>query len=384
MQLKVKQRIGLSSFFFLSGLIFSSWTSRIPTIKSTLNLNEAELGSLLLIMPISSFVGLGASGWLLERFDTRWPLIISFIVVSFFLFMIGNSDSDFLFGISIFLFAFTNRILNISMNTQAITLQKNYGKTINGSFHALWSLGGIAGVGTTTLLVAFQVGIISHLLSVGLFVIFASLLMFRLLLKNDKEKSLQRIVWRKPDPKILNLSLMILLAATCEGGMFDWSGVYLKEVVNVEIFSMGYFIFMVFMSSSRFASDWFISHIGMQKMYYISASIVASGLLLAVLLPHFLPVMIGFSLVGIGTAAIIPMTLSLTGTSTRFSPGMAISLVSTFAMVGILTGPPVIGWIAHVTSLRVSFALMAVAAIMIIPASRRFFRINATEDLRAI
>lgn len=376
MEIKVKQRIGLSTFFFLSGLLFASWTSRIPTIKTALDLNEAELGSVLLVMPISSFIGLGAAGWLLERFDTRQPLIISFILVSFALYMISLSGTIYMFGLSIFLFAFINRILNISMNTQAITLQKNYGKAINGSFHALWSLGGIAGVGTTTLLVAFQVGIISHLLSIAFFVISAALVMFRLLLKNDKEKSLQRIVWRKPDPKILTLSLLILLAATCEGGMFDWSGVYLKEVLNVEIFSMGYFIFMVFMSSSRFASDWFISHIGMQRMYFISAVIVAMGLLIAVLFPNFLMVMIGFSLVGIGTAAIIPMTLSLTGTSTRFSPGMAISLVSTFATVGILTGPPVIGWIAHATSLRVSFALMSVAAVMIIPVSRRFFRLN--------
>ena len=160
--------------------------------------------------------------------------------------------------------------------------------------------------------------------------------------------------------------------------MFDWSGVYLKEVVGMDIFSMGYFIFMIFMATSRFASDWFINRLGMQKMYYISASIAATGMLLAVFFPTFLMVMIGFSLVGIGTAAIIPMTLILTGTSTKFSPGMAISLVSTFAMVGMLTGPPVIGWIAHATSLRVSFAFLALTAIMIIPVSRRFFRIKET------
>jgi MFS family permease len=379
MELKVKQRIGTSTFFFLAGLLFASWASRIPTIKTALDLNEAELGSMLLIMPISSFVGLGAAGWLLERFDTRWPLIWAFMSICIFLYMISISGTILMFGLSIFLFAFANRILNIAVNTQSINIQKNYGKIINGSFHALWSLGGIAGVGITTLFVAFDVGIVSHLSVIAVFVAFLSLIMFRFLIKNDKEKSQQRIVWRKPDPKIMTLSLLILLAATCEGGMFDWSGVYLKEVVNVEIFSMGYFIFMIFMASSRFASDWFINRLGMQNLYYLSASIVAVGLMIAVMFPNFLMVMIGFSLVGIGTAAIIPMTLSLTGTSTKYSPGMAISLVSTFAMTGILTGPPVIGWIAHVTSLRVSFALMALAAISIIPVSRRFFRINAIQ-----
>jgi len=379
MELKVKQRIGLSVFFFLAGLLFASWASRIPTIKIALNLNEAELGSILFLMPISSLIGLIVSGWIIERFDTRWPLIWSFIFVAFFLYLIGLSDSVFMFGVSIFMFAFVNSVLNVAINTQSISVQKNYGKNINGSFHGLWSIGGIVGVGTTTLLVALDIGIIDHLFYIALVVIITPVIMFRFLIKNDKEISQQRIVWHKPDPKILTLGIITLLAAVSEGSMYNWSGVYLKEVVHVKVFSMGYFVFMIFMATSRFTSDWFIQKIGMQKMFLYSAFIVATGILLAVFFPTFMMVMIGFSLVGIGTAAIFPMIFTLTGTSTRFSPGIAISQVSIFAMLGVLTGPPVIGWIAHVLSLRVSFIFLAFAAIMIIPVSRHFFKINSIK-----
>ncbi|MDZ7608744.1 MAG: MFS transporter [Cyclobacteriaceae bacterium] len=167
MEKKTSQRVALSVFFFLSGLCYSSWASRIPTIKESLNINEAELGSLLFIMPISSLVGLPISGWLVSRFDSRWPLFIGFLFHAMALFMIGNSTSiPFLMGSMVF-FAFFMRIFNIAMNTQSITLQKVYEKKINGSFHGLWSLGGIVGVGITTLMIALNVNIHIHLLSIA-------------------------------------------------------------------------------------------------------------------------------------------------------------------------------------------------------------------------
>lgn len=379
MELKSKNRIGLSIFFFLSGLIFSSWTSRIPSIKSNLNLNEAELGSLLFLMPISSFIGLGFSSWLIEKYDSRIPLIWSFLTISIFILMIGLSNSVLVVGIAIFLFAFSNRILSISINTQSITVQKLYEKKIVGSFHGLWSIGGIVGVGLTTLLIALEVSIKIHFYIITSIVIIAALVSYNILIKDDRSKSSGRIKWRKIDPQIMLLGTLILLIATCEGGMFDWSGIYFKEIVKVEIFSSGYFIFMIFMALSRFASDKLIHKFGMQNMYILSVSFVAVGLGIAVMFPNFWPAIIGFSLVGIGTAAVIPMTLTLAGSSKNYSPGIAISLVSTFAMAGVLVGPPLIGYIAHAFSLRISFLILILFAILIIPVSKKYFSIESTD-----
>ena len=376
MELIVKQRVALSAYFYLSGLVFSSWAARIPTIKTTLEINEAELGSILLTMPISSFVGLPLSGWLVSKFDSRKPLLAAFILHTIFLSMISLSGSVFWLVVSIFFFAFFMRILNISMNTQSITLQKLYGKKINGSFHGLWSLGGISGVGITTLMVAYDISIGIHLIGISIFSLIFLVVFYPNLLTKDRAETGNKLTLGKPDPQILTLGIIILFAAICEGGMFDWSGVYFKEVVQVELFTTGYLIFMTCMALSRFVSDWFIHRLGMRTMYVISATLITLGMLLAVAFPTFLWAMIGFSLVGVGTASIVPMTFILAGNSNKYSPGMAISIIATYAIAGMLLGPALIGYIAHAFHLRVSFIFLALSGLLIIPVSSLYFKVS--------
>lgn len=374
MDLKNKQRIFLSVFFFLSGFCFSSWASRIPTIKTSFDYNEAELGTVLLFMPVSSLIGLPLSGWLVSRYDSRIPLAWGFLMLSVAIACIGFAPTTILLVASISVLSFSFRILNISLNTQAITLQKQFEKKINGSFHGLWSTGGIAGVGFCTFLVGFNVPIGIHLAIVGVLTFVTTLYARQFLLRKDRASSGNRLVLGKPDPYIVYLGLIVFFAAICEGGMFDWSGVYFKEVVNVEIFTWGYLFFMICMALSRFASDHIVEAIGMQKTYIASASFVVAGIALAVLLPGFWTSLIGFCLVGLGTASIIPMTYTLAGHSTKYSPGMAISLIATYSIVGMLVGPPMIGYIAHAFSLRLSFVTFALSGLMLIPISQLFFR----------
>lgn len=374
MEQKAKQRIAISIYFFLSGLCFSSWASRIPTIKESLDINDAELGSLLFVMPISQLIGLPISGWLAAKFESRWPLLIALVTHSISLFMIGISSSIPFLILSMFVFAFFMRIFNIAMNTQALTLQKKYDKKINGSFHGLWSIGGIAGVGLSTLFIAFDVSMQNHLLFVTSLIVITSLIIFKYLIVGDRSETGNRLNLRKPDPQILLLGILVLFAAICEGGMFDWSGVYFKEVLKEEVFTAGYLIFMSCMALSRFISDFIIKIIGMKKMYYFSAFLMSAGMLLSVIFPTFWLAMIGFSMVGIGTASIFPMTFFLVGTSKRYSPGVALSIVITYAMIGVLIGPVLIGYIAHAFDLKASFLFLAMASLMIIPVARMYFK----------
>ena len=374
MDVKNRQRIFLSVFFFLSGFCFSSWASRIPTIKYTFGYNEAELGTILLFMPVSSLIGLPFSSWLVSRYDSRIPLAAGFVVLSIALLCIGFAGTTPLLIAAICLLAFSFRILNISLNTQAITLQKQFDKKINGSFHGLWSTGGIAGVGFSTLLVAFNVAMDFHLLIVSALTFFTTIFSQRFLLRNDRATSGNRLILGKPDPYIVYLGLIVFFAAICEGGMFDWGGVYFQEVVKVDIFTWGYLFFMICMALSRFVSDRIVEQIGMPRTYTISASFIFIGICLAVMLPSFWPSIIGFCLVGLGTASIIPMTFTLAGHSQKYSPAMAISIIATYSIVGMLVGPPLIGYLAHAFNLRVSFMMFAISGLMLIPISQLFFR----------
>ncbi|WP_372756469.1 MFS transporter [Mariniflexile sp.] len=381
MDLKNKQRIALSTYFFLSGICFASWASRIPTIKAFFGFNDAELGTVLLAMPISSLIGLPISGWLVSKFDSRKPLIASFIVFSIALFFIGYATTPFWFVVAVCVFSFCMRILNISINTQSITLQKKFDKSIVGSFHGLWSVGGLFGVLFSTFMIKMHVSMQIHLLVVSVLTLIISIYTYQFTLKKDKSTTGNKIVLGKPDPFILYLGLLIFFAAICEGGMFDWSGIYFKEVIKEDIFTYGYLSFMTCMALSRFFSDKLMQEIGLEKTYVFSASLVTLGILTAIVFPYFWPALIGFCLVGFGTAAIFPMTFALAGTSKKYSPGMAISIITTYAIVGMLIGPPLIGYLSHALGLKNAFYLFVFVGLSFIPISKAFFRYQAKHNL---
>lgn len=374
-----KHRVFLSTFFFMSGFSFATWASRIPTIKMAFGFNEAELGAILLALPIGSLIGLPISGWLVSRYNSRVPLVVGYGLNAIALALIGFTQSTFSLVAAVVLFAFTTRIFNISVNTQAITLQKQFKQKIIGSFHGFWSTGGIAGVAFSTLLLTFNVSLPVHFLIVAVISLLITCYSYQFLLKDDRSESGNKIIVGKPDPYILYLGLVVFCSAICEGGMFDWSGIYFQEVLNVKIFTYGYLIFMTFMAASRFLSDLIIARVGMPATYIMSSLFIVCGISLAIIFPHFWTAMIGFSLVGFGTAAVVPMSYALAGASKKYSPGMAISIIATYSITGMLLGPPLIGYLAHAFNLRVSFIIFGICGLMLIPISQLFFKHQHAE-----
>lgn len=375
-----KQRTSLSIFFLLSGFCFATWASRIPTIKTIYDLNDAQLGNVLLTLPISSLIGLPLSGWLVAKFDSRKPLIVSFILLNLALALIGISYSILMLIVAVFLFSFFMRILNIAINTQSISVQKSFIRKIIGSFHGLWSSGGLIGVIFSTFMVKWDISIQQHLIMAAVISMISGCIAYPFLLKSDRSPHGNKLILGKPDKQIMLLGILVFFAAVCEGGIFDWSGVYFKEVVKVELFTLGYLIFMVFMALSRFFSDVLIERLGMKRMYIVSSSFISIGILSLILFPSFWPSIIALGITGLGVAAIFPMTFMLAGTSKKYSAGMAISIVATYAIVGMLLGPPLIGYIAHAFNLKVAFVIFLISGLMLIPVSQLFFK-NQTEDV---
>jgi len=274
--------------------------------------------------------------------------------------------------------------MNISVNTQSLALQKLFGRNINASFHGLWSTGGIVGVGLSTLFVAFEIPIHIHLASIAVVVVIIAIFCYPHLLQNDRSTSGNKLNLKKPDPYIVYLGLLIFLASLFEGGMFDWSGVYFKDVLNEKLFTLGYFSFMIFMASSRFVSDWLIENVGMMKTFIFSSLLMFFGVALAIAFPTFWFCIVGFCLSGFGCAAVVPMVFSLAGRSKKYSPGVAISIIATYSIAGMLIGPALIGYIAQLFQLRMAFITFAIAALLIIPVSQLLFRFQHEENKSGI
>ena len=368
-----KQRIALSSYFFLSGLCFSTWASRIPTIKAIFNLTEGDLGNLLMIMPASAIIGIPLSGWLVAKYDSRIPLQFASVLFLVSLFSIGWGFSLVGLVISLVVFSIALRIINVAINTQSLSIQEKFEKRIMGKFHGVWSIGGIAGVLFSTIMIKYEVSIFWHFLITMLFGLLIIIGMFPFLIKNDKVKTSNPFKFQKPSKYISLLGFIVFFAAVCEGGMYDWNGVYLKEIVNQEVFTYGYLLFMVCMTISRLTIDNLMSRFGMQKLFITSSVLIVSGVLLAILFPFLVPVLIGFCMVGFGVSGLFPMTFILAGKAKKYSVPIVISIISTYSTVGMFLGPPIIGYLASAFGLQKAFITFIVAGLMFIPLSKMVF-----------
>jgi MFS family permease len=97
----------------------------------------------------------------------------------------------------------------------------------------------------------------------------------------------------------------------------------------------------------------------LKRTLQLSGILIASGLLTAVALPFLGTAILGFFLVGFGVSSVVPLVYSAAGKSTVMSPGVALAAVSTIGFLGFLIGPPLIGFVAGASSLRISFIIIA-------------------------
>lgn len=373
LETRQKQRIALSAYFLLSGICFSSWASRIPTIKDNFNLNEDSLGNLLMVMPASAVIGIPLSGWLVSKFDSRIPLQVASFTFLLSLLSVGFAPSIWFIVASLVVFSISLRVINISINTQSISIQEKFEKKIVGSFHGIWSIGGILGVLFSTIMIKFKISIEWHLLMVAIFGILMVLFAFPHLLRDDKSRSGGGFKLGKPSKYISLLGFIVFFAAICEGGMYDWNGVYFKEIVNEKVFTFGYLLFMISMTISRLTIDKMMEHFGMQKLYILGSVLIVLGVSMAIIFPYFWPALIGFCMVGFGVSGLYPMTYILAGRARKYSVGIVISIVSTYSTIGMFLGPPIIGYLAHAFGLQRAFITFIVGGLMFIPLSKMVF-----------
>jgi MFS family permease len=165
----------------------------------------------------------------------------------------------------------------------------------------------------------------------------------------------------------LQLGIIGFCSMATEGCMFDWSGVYFKEIVLAprSLVVLGYASFMVMMASGRFLGDKIISKIGRKRTLQYSGIIISSGMAISVLFPYMVTATIGFMMVGIGVSSIIPSLYSIAGKNEKVPSGIALAMVSSVSYFGFLMGPPLIGYISALSSLRYSYAVIGCFGLLI-------------------
>lgn len=150
--------------------------------------------------------------------------------------------------------------------------------------------------------------------------------------------------------------------------MFDWSGVYFQDIVFApeSLIILGYASFMIMMALGRFIGDRFIRHFGRQHTLQFSGILMFLGMMLSVVFPNIYSSTIGFMLVGLGVSCNVPTVYSIAGSQRKIPPSVALAMVSSISYLGFLMGPPLIGYIAELFSLRYSFAIFSLFGLLLL------------------
>ena len=355
-------RLAVGALFFLLGLCFASWASRIPSIQQRMGISEAALGGVLLAIPLGQLVSLPLAGWLVARQGSRRVVLWGVVLYAAALLGLGWAGSLWQLLPCLVLFGIGGNLTNISVNTQAVGVERLYQhKPIMASFHGLWSLAGFVAAAVGSFMIGHAVPPGVHFAFIAAFILAGLAVSAGSTIREDSGIDPDQPIFVKPDKELLGLGAIAFCALICEGAMFDWSGVYFKKVIQADKdwVGAGYTAFMSTMAAGRFGADWLAHRLGPQRVIQLSGLLTAIGLSIAVALPTLPTALLGFLLVGFGTSAVVPLVYSAAGRSKTMSAGMALAAVSTIGFFGFLLGPPVIGFVAGATNLRVSFALIA-------------------------
>ena len=362
---KKRIRIAVTFFYFSMGLMFASWASRIPDIKTALHLNDALFGTILFAMPAAQFLMMTFSGKLVTRFGSRKIAIFALPIYSICLSNIGLVREGWQLAIALFLFGLAGNLCNISINTQGVAAERLYQRPIMASFHGGWSIAGFTGALIGLTMINLKIAPYWHFVTVILIVWTIILFNHQYLVKGkpavnpDEPK---RKFFNKPDRALVQLGIIGFCSMASEGAMFDWSGVYFKDVVRApsSLVILGYTSFMIMMASGRFLSDYVTSKIGRKRLLQICGIMISTGLYTAVLFPYLITSTIAFMLVGLGVSSIVPSVYSAAGRHTKVPPGIALATVASVSFLGFLMGPPMIGYISQAAGLRYSFAVIGI------------------------
>lgn len=363
-------RLATSLFFFGMGFCFATWASRIPDIKSALQLSEAALGTLLFVMPIGQLFAMPFSGKIVTRYGSRAITILGLILYAACLPLIGLAAEKWQLAVGLFLFGLFGNFCNIAVNTQGVYTQQLFDKPIIGSFHGSWSLAGFCGALTGLLMLALELSVFQHfgIAFVLVLIIIATNQKFMIKAKAKQEtENTTYSFWKNPDKNLLLLGVICFCGMASEGIMFDWSGVYFKEIIKAPgaLVVLGYTTFMISMASGRFLSDFLVARYGARKVLMVSGLVISAGLYSAVLWPYLIPCTIAFMLVGFGVSNVVPIIFNVAGNNENVPTGIALTIVTSISFLGFLMGPPLIGYIAELTSLKLSFAVIGVFGVLV-------------------
>jgi MFS family permease len=364
-------RWAISTVFLLNGAGIGLWAAHVPTVQARMGIDTGMLSMVLLTVAGGALLAMPLMGGLTGRWGTRRMVLLSGFAFATMTPLIVGAPSLPLLFIAAFLFGVSNGALDVAMNANASEVETARGLPTMSSFHGFFSLGGLFGAGIGGLLVGQGLGHGQGALMVG--VVTAVVLAL----------SAPRVMgfaathgagshFSLPRGAALGLGLLALLCFAVEGALVDWSALLMQERTGATPASaaLGFSAFSIAMAACRFAGDRLIVRFGALRIMVVGGLAMFAGLALAVASTHFVLSAVGFALVGLGAANVVPLLFGAAARIPGMSAGNGVAAVATLGYGGLLLAPPVLGWVAMHSSIMVALGGLSLSGLVIALSAR--------------
>jgi predicted MFS family arabinose efflux permease len=359
------EQISTRLAFFVSGFGMAAWAPLVPFVQARTGVDAGELGLLLLCLGMGSVATMSLAGALAARFGCRRVIVASTVPICVSLLVLATATSPVLLAAGLLVFGAGLGSIDVTMNVQAIVVERASGRAMMSGFHGLFSLGGIAGaVCVTAVLDAGASPFAAALVVVVVIAIAVGMAAPHLLPYGGKAEG---PTFALPHGIVLLIGVLCFIAFLSEGAMLDWSAVFLTSVRNVDSAhaGLGYAAFSLTMTIGRLSGDRIVHRFGGVDVILVSGCCAAMGFAIATLLPFWQTTLLGFALVGVGCSNIVPVLYTSVGRQKVMPEHIAVPAITTLGYAGILIGPAVIGFVARAASLSLAFLILAVLQLVV-------------------
>ncbi len=360
-------RASVTVVFALNGFLAAMWVAHIPVITARTGVTHGALGGLLLLLGGAAFLGMQLCGPLIDRVGSKPVAIASVLGLSVAVVGPVLATNTVTLAAAMALFGFANGSLDVSMNAQAVDVERGYGRPIMSAFHGYFSVGSMIGSAVVALTLWLDAGVLITVVSASVVAVLTLCVVASNLLVTHDDRStseLSRGWWQEVDRRRLVILAVVAFALMlAEGTAYDWSALSVVETFAEPdaTGAVAFFGFSATMMATRFVIDPIVAAVGPRVVVAGGALIGCFGMAAVVLASTTWVAIAGWALFGIGLAGGIPQIFTAAGNLSSAASGRAISTVVGCGYLGMLAGPAVVGYASKLTSLSTALVVVIVA-----------------------
>jgi MFS family permease len=372
-------RLAVIAVFFVHGFLFASWTAHIPQLKQHLDLSDGRLGIALLGAPIGSVLAMVVAARLLPKVGSRRMVRVALIGYCFAGPFIGLAGSLAAFFGIFLIWGFFQGMLDVSMNTQAITVERYSGRVLMPGFHGSWSTGALAGALVGAVAVGLGVSLSEQLLVLAAPCLAVAGWLTTRMIPDRRDVGAEspasgptgiRGVLHGP---VIVLGAIAFADMLCEGAAADWAAVYLRNSLHTVplIAGLAFTAYALAMAAVRLSGNRLVTRYTAHRLLPLLAAVASLGFTVCLIIGRPAGALVGFALLGAGLGCVIPVILSAAGAVDDVDTGKSVATVAGCGWAGYLVGPVLIGGIASATSLHAALFLISVLTAIVAVATGR-------------